>query len=223
MKEDQKEDGSLAVFDEVHHLPANSYSKLSTINTKYRIGLSASPYREDGRTEYIFALTGMPVGMKWQELISLGVVEEPDVKVFLYSTGNRKRSDIENIIDERTGKKIMVFCDSISRGKSLSKKLGVPFVHGETSKRMEKFRNNRVVIGSRVADEGISLPDLDVTIEYDFLYGSRGQEGQRAGRTMHGEGGEHIVMMTDKEYDKYQKRLLSLENQGFRIRFERRK
>lgn len=38
------------------------------IDTKYRIGLSASPYREDDRTEYIFALTGMPVGIDWQDL-----------------------------------------------------------------------------------------------------------------------------------------------------------
>src|SRR5699024_8575088 len=73
----------LTIFDESHHLPANTFAKLSTIDTDYRIGLSASPYREDERTEYIFALTGFPVGLKWQELVALGAVETPDAKLFL--------------------------------------------------------------------------------------------------------------------------------------------
>jgi len=217
----QGKDYKLIVYDEVHHLPANTFSKLATIKTDYRMGLSASPYREDGRTEYIFALTGFPVGLKWRELISLGVVQEPDVKVFLYNTRTQKRNDIKTIVDSRTGK-ILVYCDSINRGKQLSKILSVPFIYGDTSNRMEKLRENRVIIASRVADEGVSLEDLDIVIEYDFLYGSRRQEAQRAGRVMHGESkGEHIVMMTEEELNKYEKRLYSLEEQGFRIRFER--
>lgn len=213
----------LCIFDEVHHLPANTFSKLATLDMDYRIGLSASPYREDGKTEYIFALTGFPVGLKWRELIEVGAVQEPDVKVYLYSTDNRKEKGLKKLIKNKTGK-ILIFCDSIKKGKKMSKKLEVPFVHGETNNRMNKFRDNRVVMGSRVADEGVSLPDIDVVIEFDFLYGSRRQESQRAGRVMHGEGeGEHIIMMTDEELDKYEKRLYSLEEQGFRINFERRR
>jgi DNA excision repair protein ERCC-3 len=214
---------SLTVYDESHHLPANSFSKLAMINTKYRLGLSASPYREDGRTDYIFALTGYPVGLKWRELIELGVVEEPDIKVYLYSTQHRKQQDAAEAITERTGK-ILVFCDSIQKGKQLSKKLNVPFVHGQTRNRMEIFDGNRVVIGSRVADEGLSVDDLECVIEYDFHGGSRRQEAQRVGRVMHGDGeGEHVLMMTDDEYEKCGSRLYSLEEQGFNIRIERRR
>lgn len=223
LEEYQRKDLQLTIFDEVHHLPANTFSKLATLKTTYRMGLSASPYREDGRTEYIFALTGFPVGLKWRELIKIGVVEEPQVKVYLYSTEHRKQQGVKELVKHSTGK-TLVFCDSISEGKQLSKELEVPFVYSNTSNRMEKFKNNRVVIGSRVADEGISLGDLDTVIEYDFLYGSRRQEAQRAGRVMHGEGsGEHIIMMTDEELNKYGKRLYSLEEQGFQIKFERRK
>lgn len=222
LKQYQKKIYTLVIYDEVHHLPANTFSKLATLNTKYRIGLSASPYREDGRTEYIFALTGFPVGLKWRELITLGVVQEPDVKVYLYSTSSQKRADVAHIVNSRVGK-ILVYCDSIIPGKHLSRELDVPFVYGETRDRMKILRENRVVIASRVADEGVSLPDLDVVVEYDFLYGSRRQEAQRAGRVMHGAGeGEHIIMMTEDELDRYEKRLYSLEEQGFRIRFERR-
>lgn len=218
----QKKDFALTIFDECHHLPANSFSKLATIDTKYRIGLSASPYREDGRTEYIFALTGYPVGLKWRELIEVGAVQEPDVSVYLYSTKNRKRKDLQKVVDSLTGK-ILVFCDSISEGKRISKKLGVPFVHGQTKNRMEKFEENRVVISSRVGDEGLSLDSLDAVVEYDFHGGSRRQEAQRVGRVMHGESqGEHIIMMTDEEFEKHESRLYSLEEQGFQIQHERR-
>ncbi|MBD3171966.1 hypothetical protein GF326_05795 [Candidatus Bathyarchaeota archaeon] len=218
----QKNQYKLIIYDEVHHLPSNTFSKLATLDTKYRIGLSASPYREDGRTEYIFALTGFPVGLKWRELISLGVVQEPDVRVYLYSTASQKKADVTRIIDSRVGK-ILVYCDSIVKGKRLSRELEVPFVYGDTRNRMEILTENRVVIASRVADEGVSLPDLDVVVEYDFLYGSRRQEAQRAGRVMHGKSeGEHIILMTEDELTRYEKRLYSLEEQGFRIRYERR-
>ncbi len=89
--------------------------------------------------------------------------------------------------------------------------------------RMDIFRDNNVVIGSRVADEGLSLDSLDRVIEFDFHGGSRRQELQRAGRVMHSEGlGQHLVQMTDEEFDDYGQRLYSLEEKGIDIRVERR-
>lgn len=220
----QAADYVLTIFDECHHLPANTYSKLATIGTDHRIGLSASPYREDGRTEYIFALTGFPVGMNWDELVDLGVVEKPDVSVYLYSTAHRKRQDVATVVGERAGK-TLIFCDSLDAGHEVASELDVPFVSGETrTGRMEILRENRVVVVSRVADEGVSLGNIKNVIEYDFHGRSRRQETQRVGRVMHGEGdeGTHIVMMTDAELEKYERRLYGLEEKGFGIRFERR-
>jgi DNA excision repair protein ERCC-3 len=221
----QGDDGpTLTVFDESHYLPANTFAKLATIDTDYRIGLSASPYREDERTEYIFALTGFPVGLRWQELVALGAVETPDAKLLLYDDQEAKQTDVPRILAERPGK-TLVLCDSLDRGRELAEDLDAPFVSGETRDRMEVFRDpdHRVVIGSRVADEGLSLADLDVVVEYDFHGGSRRQEAQRYGRVMHGEStGEHLILMTDAEYEKYSKRLLSLEEQGITVVPERR-
>ena len=217
----QRKKFKVITYDECHHLPANTFSKLAVLETDYRVGLSASPYREDGRTEYIFALTGFPVGLKWRELISIGVVSEPDVKVFLYSTKYQKRNDVETLMKTRSGK-IIIFCDSINLGNSMAKQYGIPFVYRKTKNRLQVVRDNRVTIVSRVGDEGMSIPELETVIEFDFHAGSRRQEAQRAGRLMHGEGGEHIIQMTDEELMKYEKRLFSLEEQGFRIRFERR-
>lgn len=216
----------LTIFDENHRLPANSFAKLATIETDYRLGLSASPYREDGRTEYIFALTGIPVGLNWQELVTLGAVQTPDAKVLLYNSAREKREDLAELIAGRTGKYV-IFCDAIDLGNELADELGVPFIHGETPKdeRMDLFRNHRIVVSSRVGDEGVSLPDLNGVIEFDFHGGSRRQEVQRYGRIMHGRDDrkrEHILMITDKEHEKYGKRLLALEEQGINIRYERR-
>lgn len=207
-----------------HTLPANTFSKLATLETKYRIGLSATPYREDDRTDYIFALTGVPVGIQWEELLEYSDFDYPEVTVYLYRTPAKKKEDLRRLVREGAGK-TLIFCDSIDAGEQLSDELGVPFVHGETPKgeRMDLFRDHNVVIGSRVADEGLSLDDLDRVIEYDFHGGSRRQELQRAGRVMHSDSiGQHIVQMTDEEHEKYGRRLYSLEEKGMDIRLERR-
>ncbi len=212
---------ALTIFDEAHHLPATTFSRLSTIRTRYRIGLSASPYREDGRTEYIFALTGYPVGMRWQDLTKGGDIEEPDVTVHLCVDLNEKRRVLEAALSKCTGRTI-IFCDSIRKGTQLSEQLGIPFIHGETANRLDVLEENQVVIVSRVGDEGLSLPGLETVIEYDFFGGSRRQELQRVGRVMHGRtGGRHILLMTDGEHAKYENRLMSLHEQGITIRYKR--
>jgi superfamily II DNA or RNA helicase len=74
-----------------------------------------------------------------------------------------------------------------------------------------------------VGDEGVSLPDIERVIEVAYLYGSRMQESQRFGRLMHSakEEPEHIILMTEKEFEKYQKRLYAITERGFKIEFVR--
>ncbi|PSQ46491.1 hypothetical protein BRD12_08260 [Halobacteriales archaeon SW_12_67_38] len=130
--------------------------------------------------------------MRWQELVAIGAVETPDAKLYLYKTERQKRADVADIVAERAGK-ILILCDSLDRGKDLAAEINAPFVYVATTNRMDTFEQNQVMIGSRVADEGLSLTELDVVIEIDFHGGSRRQEAQRYGRAMHGEStGEHI-------------------------------
>lgn len=213
----QNKEFKLIIFDECHTLPAKTFIKGSAIKTKYRVGLSATPYREDGKTSYIFALTGYPVGMDWTDLIDMGVITPPDIT--LYITTN-KEAKLDTLI-ARTGK-TLVFCDSIAHGNRLSKKYGIPFVHGTSKNRIKTIEDNDTVIVSRIADEGLSLKDLSHTIEFDFLFGSRRQEGQRLGRIFHSKGkGDHVILMTPKEFDSYQKRLDAIYEKGFKIRILR--
>jgi len=69
---------------------------------------------------------------------------------------------------------------------------------------LEVINNSDVCIVSRVGDEGLSIPSIQRVIEIDFLFGSRRQEGQRLGRLFHGEEkGEHIILMTEKEFEEF--------------------
>jgi len=207
---------SLIIFDECQHLPANTFSRFSTLRTKYRIGLSATPYREDGRTDYIFALTGFPIGLSWDALIELGVLEVPDIRLFIVQDWRAKENKLRELL--QIEKKTIIFCDGISLGNRLSKTFEIPFVSGSTSKRLEVIKESDVSIVSRVGDEGLSISDIQRVIEVDFLYGSRRQEGQRLGRLFHGEEkGEHIILMTEKEFENYGKRLYAIQEKGFKL------
>jgi superfamily II DNA or RNA helicase len=49
----------LLIVDEVHHLPADKFKHIAVHSiAKYRLGLSATPYREDGKHEELFPLLG---------------------------------------------------------------------------------------------------------------------------------------------------------------------
>lgn len=207
---------SLIIFDEVHHLPANQFSRFSTLKAKYRIGLSGSPYREDGRTDYIFALTGFPIGLSWDDLIELGVLEVPDIRLYIVRDWREKEKKLGELL--QISKKTIIFCDTISKGNSVSKKFEIPFVYGGTRQRLDIINKAEVCVVSRVGDEGLSIPEIQRIIEIDFLFGSRRQEGQRLGRLFHGEEkGEHIIIMTEKEFEDYNKRLYSIQERGFKI------
>ena len=210
----------LTIYDECHHLPANTFSRLSTLRTKYRLGLSATPYREDGRTEYIFALTGYPVGLDWEALIKLGVIEKPDIRLYVLQDRRAKIEKLSELLIDK--KKTIIFCDSIKFGNEISKRFEIPFVSGESTKRIEVIEEAEVCVVSRVGDEGLSVKDIERIIEIDFLFGSRRQEGQRLGRLFHGEtAGEHIILMSEREYEDHSKRLYSIYEKGFKIQIVR--
>jgi len=55
-------DADFVLVDEAHHLPADSISAILTVNSKaVRVGLSATPFREDNRDLLLHSLTSVPV------------------------------------------------------------------------------------------------------------------------------------------------------------------
>lgn len=207
---------SVVIFDECQHLPAPTFIKLSTIQTKYRLGFSGSPFREDGKENYIFALTGFPMGMSWSELLSLDIIRTSQFRVYILPDRRAKDRKLEELL--RLPLKTIIFCDSLDYGEELSKRLNIPFVYGQTNERLDIIRSSQTCVVSRVGDEGISDPKLERIIEIAFLFGSRMQESQRFGRLMHSEKKtQHIILMTKAEYQAYGKRLNAITERGFKL------
>jgi DNA excision repair protein ERCC-3 len=217
-----KQEWVLTIYDEMHRLPANTYLELATLQTKYRLNLTATPWREDGRIDLIWALSGFPLGVDWSYFLEKGLIIQPQIIVYIEADSNTKRSRLDELLTE--DKKTIIFCDSLDIGDRLSKRLSIPFVTGQTppADRIETIRANQQVLVSRVGDLGISIKNLERVIEYDFLFGSRTQELQRMGRLFHAEyRGVHCVIMTTEEYLSYRKRLFAIYEKGFKIDIRR--
>ena len=207
----------LIIFDEAQHLPANSYGVLSNIEAKYRMGLSATPFREDGRTDLIFALTGYPVGLDWKIYLNSGIIHRPRATCYVVQNQDSKKSLTKKLVEEAKGK-LIIFSDSLKLGKEIASNLGVPFVNGESKNRLQTISQNKTTVISRVGDEGLDITNLETVIEIDFLFGSRRQELQRFGRLLHSRyRGKYVIIMTKEEYVNYRKRLLSLFEKGFEV------
>jgi superfamily II DNA or RNA helicase len=117
--------------------------------------------------------------------------------------------------------KTLIFVELIASGEKISKHFGLPFVYGNTKDRLDIINKNMVTVVSRVGDEGISIKDLERTIEVEFLGGSRRQEAQRAYRLLHSVKPEisHTVIMTVQELDQFGRRFLALEEKGFQVEY----
>lgn len=211
----------LVVFDECQYLPANTFSRLSVLNTDYRIGLSAGPYREDGREHYIIALTGKPIGINWQGYLAERKKELHPINVHIVRNESNKIKKTTELLNRN--KKTIIFCDGINLGAKLSSLLDVPHVHGGTKDNYKSIIENDITVCSRVADLGISVKNLEHIIETDFLFGSRGQQLQRYGRLLHSESGncKHDIIFTEEEFDRYGKRLWSLQDKGVIIKLKK--
>lgn len=214
----------LIVYDEAHKLPADTFSKGATIPTKYRIGATASPYREDGRQNYVFALTGPPVGLDWEKTAELMQRTYHEVNVHIVDDPEDKVKRIQSILGQIGEKRTLIFSDSLDFGEKIADATGLSFVNGEDGENQldrihDALDEDGRVIVSRIGDHGFSRDDLEVVLEADFLYGSRRQQLQRTGRLFHGEGQRHDIFFTRGEFNKYQKRLYSLIEKGFDLNF----
>jgi DNA excision repair protein ERCC-3 len=205
-------------FDECHVLPADSFSKLATIKAKYRFGLSATPYREDNRTNYIMALTGYPTGLDWRTIMQVLGKEYHTVNVHVVKDLESKYALVKQLYNPE--RRTAIFVNLLNIGDKIAEMLDLPFIQHSTKNRLDVIKQNHSFVASRVLELGVSIKDLEHIIEVDFLFGSRREEMQRTGRLMHSlaENKIHDVIMTKDELENYGKRLFSLYEKGFRPR-----
>ena len=223
-----RKEWGLIIFDEVHHIPSKLFRKTADLQSTRRIGLSASPVREDTKEREIFALIGQEIGSDWARFFAEGHVVKPDVeiqlvewasdhyrhkyeeasgikKAIIASKNPAKKQNLEEILEEHEGDKTIIFCDWIDQGETLSEEYDIPFVSGETDFEdredyFEKFRNDELttIIVSRIGDEGLDLPDAEIGIVMSGQGGSRRQATQRAGRVMRPFGDAQVYMVATK-------------------------
>ena len=218
----------LVIYDEVHHIPAEIYRRSADLQTKHRLGLSATPVREDDREAEIFTLIGPPIGTDWSRLFEAGYVQEPEVRIRYLPWGDdlarnewanaegrdRHRVAAENpekidetrrLLDAHPDASALVFVDWLDQGEAIADALAAPFVSGEMphhrrDRTFESFRDGDIdtLVVSRVGDEGIDLPNADLAIVASGLGGSRRQGAQRAGRTMRPAGGSRVYVLATR-------------------------
>ncbi len=220
---DEREWG-LIVFDEAHHVPAPVFRQSAALQSKHRLGLTATPVRESDDETDIYTLIGPPLGTDWSALFDAGFVAEPEVELRylpwddelaeneyasadgrerhqLAATNPRKVEEIDRLLADHEGK-ALVFVDYLDQGEAIADELDAPFVSGETphhrrERLFESFRTGErdALVVSRVGDEGIDLPNAELAVVASGLGGSRRQGAQRAGRTMRPVGRAEVVVL----------------------------
>ncbi|WP_424006033.1 DEAD/DEAH box helicase [Haloferax denitrificans] len=218
----------LIIYDEAHHIPSRVFQRSADLQSKHRLGLSATPIREDDKEAEIFTLIGPPIGTDWGKLFDAGYVQEPEVEIRYVEWGDdmarnewassdgRERHmlaamnpgkifEIRRLRARHADAKTLVFVDYLDQGEAISEALDVPFVSGETRHHrreayFEAFRTGDLdtLVISRIGDEGIDLPNAGLAIVASGLGGSRRQGSQRAGRTMRPTGSALVYVLATR-------------------------
>jgi DNA excision repair protein ERCC-3 len=218
----------LILYDEVHHVPSRIYRRSADLQAKHRLGLSATPVREDDREKDIFTLIGPPIGTDWDKLFDAGFVQEPEVEIryvpwtddtslnewrsadgrerhMLAAMNPAKLDAVERLLATHPDSKALVFVDYLDQGRFFEEELDVPFISGEMphyrrEQLFQSFRDGdiRTLVISRVGDEGIDLPDAELAVVASGLGGSRRQGAQRAGRTMRPTGSALVYVLATR-------------------------
>lgn len=206
-------DWGLIIYDEVHLLPAPVFRMTSDLQSRRRLGLTATLVREDGREGDVFSLIGPKrYDAPWKELEMAGYIataECIEVRVdmdaeerMLYATAQprdryriaaqaaAKLRAVDNIL-ARHPQQALIIGGYVDQLKELGAHLDAPVIDGSTStaKRERLFQQFRegtlpVLVVSKVANFSIDLPEAALAIQVSGTFGSRQEEAQRLGRLL---------------------------------------
>ena len=207
-------DWGLIIYDEVHLLPAPIFRFTADIQSRRRLGLTATLVREDGMEGEVFSLIGPKrYDVPWKEIESQGYIApaecievrvnlteeerllyataEPENRYRTCATTRTKRNVVEALVEKHAGEQILVIGQYIDQLDELSATLGVPLIKGDTPIKereilFNKFRSGEItcLVVSKVANFSIDLPDATIAIQVSGAFGSRQEEAQRLGRIL---------------------------------------
>ncbi|HKN54723.1 MAG TPA: DNA repair helicase XPB [Amycolatopsis sp.] len=211
-------DWGLVVYDEVHLLPAPVFRMTADLQSRRRLGLTATLVREDGREGDVFSLIGPKrYDVPWRDIEAQGWIApaectevrvtltdaerlayataETEERYKLAATAYTKTPVIKSIVERHAGEPTLVIGAYLDQLEMLGDELDAPVIQGATKnsereKLFDAFRRGevRTLVVSKVANFSIDLPEASVAIQISGTFGSRQEEAQRLGRLLRPKG-----------------------------------
>ncbi|QRP14814.1 DEAD/DEAH box helicase [Corynebacterium kroppenstedtii] len=207
-------DWGLIIYDEVHLLPAPVFRLTSDLQSRRRLGLTATLVREDGHEGDVFSLIGPKrYDAPWKDIEAQGWIapaECVEVRSMMTESermvyANAEKSDkyrlsacsgtkirvVRKIMAQHPNEPTLIIGAYIDQLEELSEKLDAPLIDGKTRNKkreelFEQFRSGEIstLVVSKVANFSIDLPEASLAIQVSGTFGSRQEEAQRLGRLM---------------------------------------
>ncbi len=207
-------DWGLIIYDEVHLLPAPIFRFTADIQSRRRLGLTATLVREDGMEGEVFSLIGPKrFDVPWKEIEAQGYIApaecievrvnlteaerlayataEPEERYRYCATTRTKRDVVQELVSLHANEQILVIGQYLDQLDDLGETLGVPVIQGSTPQRereelFQAFRTGEItcLVVSKVANFSIDLPEATIAIQVSGAFGSRQEEAQRLGRIL---------------------------------------
>ncbi|NIH78282.1 DNA repair helicase XPB [Amycolatopsis viridis] len=207
-------DWGLIVYDEVHLLPAPVFRMTADLQSRRRLGLTATLVREDGREGDVFSLIGPKrYDAPWRDIEAQGWIApaecievrvtltdnerllyataESEDKYKLAATARTKMPVVKSILDKHAGEQTLVIGAYLDQLEELGAELDAPVIQGSTRNKerealFDAFRRGEIdkLVVSKVANFSIDLPEATVAIQVSGTFGSRQEEAQRLGRLL---------------------------------------
>ncbi|EHR52970.1 DNA/RNA helicase, superfamily II [Saccharomonospora marina XMU15] len=211
-------DWGLIIYDEVHLLPAPVFRMTADLQSRRRLGLTATLVREDGREGDVFSLIGPKrFDVPWRDIEQQGWIApaecvevrvtltdgerlgyataESEERYRLASTARTKVAVIKSIVERHAGEPTLVIGAYLDQLEELGAELEAPVIQGSTRNAerealFDAFRRGELdkLVVSKVANFSIDLPEASVAIQVSGTFGSRQEEAQRLGRLLRPKG-----------------------------------
>jgi DNA excision repair protein ERCC-3 len=207
-------DWGLIIYDEVHLLPAPIFRFTADIQSRRRLGLTATLVREDGMEGEVFSLIGPKrFDVPWKEIEAQGYIApaecievrvnlteaerlayataEPEERYRYCATTRTKRDVVQELVSLHSKEQILVIGQYLDQLDDLGETLGCPVIQGSTPQKVreelfQSFRTGEIscLVVSKVANFSIDLPEATIAIQVSGAFGSRQEEAQRLGRVL---------------------------------------
>jgi DNA excision repair protein ERCC-3 len=211
-------DWGLVIYDEVHLLPAPEFRMTADLQSRRRLGLTATLVREDGREGDVFSLIGPKrYDAPWRDIEQQGwiapaecvevrvtltdaermgyAVSDAEERYRVASTAHTKLNVVRAILDRHPGEPTLVIGAYLEQLDELGEVLACPVIQGSTKNRerealYDAFRRGEVprLVVSKVANFSVDLPEASVAVQVSGTFGSRQEEAQRLGRLLRPKG-----------------------------------